>query len=106
MTLDEIRAAEPDVILLPDEPYRFRTKHRDDFLTIRDIPAAKSKQVFLIEGSLITWHGPQIPNGLTQIGNLLDSIRSSQIFTSYDLPKNLQFHPKRREIVVPRKSDR
>lgn len=51
-TIDAIIAAQPDVILLPDEPYRF---HRGDGPeAFPDIPTV------LVEGRLLTWYGPSL----------------------------------------------
>jgi ABC-type Fe3+-hydroxamate transport system substrate-binding protein len=75
VTLEEIVAAAPDVVLLPDEPYRFSGRHRDEFLALRDIPAVSAQRVFLIDGQLITWHGPRINLALREVERLLDSAR-------------------------------
>ncbi len=75
VTLKEIVAAAPDVVLLPDEPYRFSGRHRDEFLALNDIPAVSAQRVFLIDGQLITWHGPRINLALREVERLLDSAR-------------------------------
>ena len=39
VTLDDVARARPDVILLPDEPYRFRAPHAADYQAHPDVPA-------------------------------------------------------------------
>jgi hypothetical protein len=75
VTVDELVEAAPDVIVLPNEPYRFTNRHRDELLALRDIPAVKTERVFLIDGQLLTWHGPRIGEALREIEQVLDSAR-------------------------------
>ncbi len=67
VTLDEVRAAAPDLILLPDEPYRFRERHLPSFAAIA--PAR------LIDGKLLWWYGPRIPGSLRTLRRVIDDAR-------------------------------
>jgi ABC-type Fe3+-hydroxamate transport system substrate-binding protein len=59
VTLAEIEAASPELILLPDEPYAFG--HRDaQELGALDVPAAHAGRIHLIDGTLVSWYGPRI----------------------------------------------
>jgi ABC-type hemin transport system substrate-binding protein len=51
VTVAEVGAAGPDVVLLPDEPYVF---------TADDGPEAFSLPTELVSGRLITWYGPSL----------------------------------------------
>jgi ABC-type hemin transport system substrate-binding protein len=51
VSVADIEAARPDVVLLPDEPYVF---------TASDGPEAFSLPTELISGRLITWYGPSL----------------------------------------------
>jgi ABC-type Fe3+-hydroxamate transport system substrate-binding protein len=64
VTLDEVAAAAPEVILLPDEPYRFRTVHREDFAAYPDVPAVRDGRMPLVDGKLLSWYGPRIAEAL------------------------------------------
>ncbi len=75
VTAEEVVEAAPDVILLPDEPYRFTNRHRDELLALHDVPAVRNERVFLIDGQLLTWHGPRIGAALGEFELLLDSAR-------------------------------
>lgn len=70
VTLAEVEAAQPDVVLLPAYPLLFT---EDDIDTYRklDIPAAKSEQIYLIDGSLITYHGTRLARALNELSELL-----------------------------------
>lgn len=50
-TVGEIEARDPDIVLLPDEPYVF---------TADDGPEAFSIPTELISGRMITWYGPSL----------------------------------------------
>lgn len=71
VTLEEVRAARPDVILLPDEPFRFREAHRADFAPLADVPAVRSGRVHLVDGKLLSWYGPRIAEALERLPALL-----------------------------------
>jgi ABC-type Fe3+-hydroxamate transport system substrate-binding protein len=50
--LEEIRAAAPEVVLLPDEPYPFTAEDGPE-----EFPA---QRVVLASGRLLTWYGPSL----------------------------------------------
>ncbi|MEU4275055.1 helical backbone metal receptor [Streptomyces tanashiensis] len=52
LTLDELRAAGPDLVVLPDEPYRFT---RDD-----GPEAFPGTAAALVDGRMLTWYGPSL----------------------------------------------
>lgn len=70
VTLAEVEAAQPDVILLPNEPYPFLERHTLIFSAL-DIPAARTGRIRLIDGSLLTWHGTRVGRALSEIPGLL-----------------------------------
>jgi ABC-type Fe3+-hydroxamate transport system substrate-binding protein len=70
VTLGEIEALRPEIILLPDEPYPFSAEDIPEFYAL-DIPAAKEDGIHLVDGKLLTWYGPRMASSLTQISALL-----------------------------------
>jgi ABC-type Fe3+-hydroxamate transport system substrate-binding protein len=52
VTIEEIDARRPDVILLPDEPYRFAAGDGPD--------AFPGTRCALVEGRALTWYGPSL----------------------------------------------
>ena len=71
VTLDEVSARAPEVILLPDEPYRFRRIHLADFEPFPAVPAKAAGRIHLVDGRLLTWYGPRIGEALERLPGLL-----------------------------------
>jgi ABC-type Fe3+-hydroxamate transport system substrate-binding protein len=67
VTLDEMAARRPEVIVLPDEPYRFRRAHLREFAPYRDVPAVRDGRVHLVDGKPFCWYGPRIGEALRTI---------------------------------------
>jgi iron complex transport system substrate-binding protein len=67
ITFDEIRRAQPELILLPSEPYAFGDEDQQEFE--QRLPGVQVKRV---EGSLLTWHGTRVGRALTELANLFD----------------------------------
>jgi ABC-type Fe3+-hydroxamate transport system substrate-binding protein len=72
VTLQEIEALKPEVILLPDEPYQFSAEDLPEFYAL-DVPAAKEDRIHLVDGKLLTWYGPRMASSLIQVSALLRS---------------------------------
>ncbi|MFO7624925.1 MAG: helical backbone metal receptor [Anaerolineales bacterium] len=71
VTLEEILRAEPELILLPDEPFNFTDLDQQEMqLLLRDTPAGRHGRVHLVEGSLITWHGTRLARAITELPSL------------------------------------
>jgi ABC-type Fe3+-hydroxamate transport system substrate-binding protein len=71
VTLDDVRVAAPEVILLPDEPYHFRPPHLADFAAFADIPAVAHGRCRFVDGKLLSWYGPRIGEALDRLPALL-----------------------------------
>lgn len=72
ITLDDVVAAQPDIVLLPSEPYAFDAAHAEVFSAL-DIPAARHQRVHLVDGALLTWHGTRIAYALQELPALLET---------------------------------
>jgi ABC-type Fe3+-hydroxamate transport system substrate-binding protein len=72
VTMAEVEAAQPDVILLPSEPFAFNESYIPMFAAL-DVPAAKHNRIHLVDGSLLTWHGTRLAFALETLPNLLCS---------------------------------
>ena len=64
VTLHEVATLDVEVILLPDEPYRFRRAHQADFAPYPDMPAVRDSRIHLVDGKLLSWYGPRIAEAL------------------------------------------
>ena len=57
VTLQEILRADPEMILLPDEPFAFVDAHRQEpAQLLQDCTAVREGRVYAFGGLLITWH--------------------------------------------------
>jgi len=61
--LDALRAADPDVILLPDEPFPFAAEHVPELEELA--PRAR-----LVDGECLCWHGVHLLEGLPYLAGL------------------------------------
>jgi ABC-type hemin transport system substrate-binding protein len=68
VTREEVAALHPGLILLPDEPYRFRERHLREFATI-----APTR---LIDGRLLWWYGPRLPGAIRELRTLFTAFNS------------------------------
>jgi ABC-type Fe3+-hydroxamate transport system substrate-binding protein len=62
--LADIRELQPDLLLLPDEPYRFSAADLPDV-------AGLAPRAELCDGMALTWYGPRIPQSLHTFRQLL-----------------------------------
>lgn len=61
--VEELRAAAPDVVVLPDEPYRFTADDGPE--AFPDLPCA------LVSGRHLTWYGPSLGEAVRVLGAAL-----------------------------------
>jgi ABC-type Fe3+-hydroxamate transport system substrate-binding protein len=59
VTLEEVAALAPDIVLLPDEPYPFKDSDRAQFDGIA--PAR------VVDGKLLWWYGPRMPAAIREL---------------------------------------
>jgi ABC-type Fe3+-hydroxamate transport system substrate-binding protein len=68
VALHDVAALDPDVVLLPDEPYAFGEEDRAPFRPWR-------ARVRRIDGTALTWWGPRTPHALADLARLARSVR-------------------------------
>jgi ABC-type Fe3+-hydroxamate transport system substrate-binding protein len=71
VTLAEMAALRPDIILLPDEPYVFSEADVADFTAFTDVPAVSEQRIHLVDGKLLSWYGPRIGQSLRTLRDIL-----------------------------------
>jgi ABC-type Fe3+-hydroxamate transport system substrate-binding protein len=76
ITLEEMAARRPDVIVLPDEPFRFRRAHLADFAPYGDVPAVRDGRLHLVDGKPFSWHGPRVGEALRTLPALFGGERA------------------------------
>jgi ABC-type hemin transport system substrate-binding protein len=68
--VDEIVAAAPQVILLPDEPYRFGPRDAAELASLA-VPAARSGRIHVVDGTLVSWYGPRTASAIHALSGLI-----------------------------------
>lgn len=68
--LAEMAHRDPQVILLPDEPYRFSAKHLPELQAYPEVAAVREGRIYLLEGKHLCWYGPRIPSSLRYVCQL------------------------------------
>ena len=68
--LEDVVAAAPEVVLLPDEPYRFSATDVSEIGQL-DLPAARDGRIHLIDGTWVSWYGPRIARAISELRPLL-----------------------------------
>jgi ABC-type Fe3+-hydroxamate transport system substrate-binding protein len=74
VTLEEVVARAPDLVLLPDEPHPFTEADAEVFRGL-DIPAARRGQIKLCDGKDLMWYGARSVEGLERLAALVDAAR-------------------------------
>jgi ABC-type Fe3+-hydroxamate transport system substrate-binding protein len=78
--LDEVERLAPEVILLPDEPYRFSAKHVPELMALREVPAVRDERIYLVEGKHLCWYGPRIAGSLRFMQRLLWGEAGAEVY--------------------------
>ncbi len=74
ITLDEVVARAPEIVLLPDEPHPFTDADADVFRSLA-IPAAARGAVVKTSGKDVCWYGARSVEGIARIRTLIDGFR-------------------------------
>lgn len=75
ISLEEIQTLQPELILLPTEPYNFQETDAEIFYQM-NIPAAQHGTIYLVDGSLLTWHGTRLGHALNDLPPLIEEART------------------------------
>ncbi len=72
VSVEEVREANPEVVLLPSEPFVFTEEDASEVSRfLAGTPAVESGRIRLVDGSLITWHGTRLARALAELPSLL-----------------------------------
>ncbi len=69
LSVTELIAANPEVILLSSEPYPFAQKHIDEFRKM--LP---NTQILLVDGELFSWYGSRLLHSPAYFNKLIDKL--------------------------------
>ncbi|HKJ26206.1 MAG TPA: helical backbone metal receptor [Anaerolineales bacterium] len=66
--LEEVQEGQPDVIFLPDDPFKFSLRHKEILVAgLKDTPAVRNNRIYFLDGSLITWPGVRLGKALQEM---------------------------------------
>jgi ABC-type Fe3+-hydroxamate transport system substrate-binding protein len=69
--LDNFMALQPELILLPSEPYPFAEYDRGAFMPYGEVPAVREQRIILCDGMALTWPGPRTLDALRSFAELI-----------------------------------
>ncbi len=69
ISIEELKAADPELVLLSSEPYPFKEKHIEEIKAI--LPNA---DVRLVDGEMFSWYGNRLKEAISYLHNLQQSI--------------------------------
>jgi ABC-type Fe3+-hydroxamate transport system substrate-binding protein len=72
LTLEELRAAMPDVVMLSSEPFPFSAIHAAE---IAAALAIDIERVVAVDGELLSWHGSRTPAGIDYAEGVIEAQR-------------------------------
>ncbi len=72
VTLAEVQERAPEVVLLPDEPYRFTPADRDALEALA-MPAATNGRIDFIDGKELFWYGTRLATALDRVAKRIAS---------------------------------
>lgn len=73
VTMDEVREAAPNIIILSSEPFPFKESHRQEFL--KEVP--EGTNVLLADGEVFSWYGSKMleaPDYFIELRKRIESI--------------------------------
>ena len=69
--LEAVAGLDPEVILLPDEPYPFAARHRAFLHPLSATAAGRAGRIHLIDGKAMSWYGPRTAAAVESLRALL-----------------------------------
>jgi ABC-type Fe3+-hydroxamate transport system substrate-binding protein len=75
VTMDEVNARAPELVLLPDEPYAF-TEDDAQVFRMESTPAAARGAIVRTDGKDLSWYGARSVDGLPRLRAIVDRYRA------------------------------
>jgi len=70
--LEEAARRNPEVVLLPTEPYHFSESDVPEFEKMwSTVPSIRDRRVHIVEGELLSWYGPRLARAFVVVSQLL-----------------------------------
>lgn len=75
VTIGEVLERQPELILVPDEPFSFTPDHIQELSSLFDeTPAGRSGNIHLVDGRLVHWHGTMLAHALTELPLIIQGV--------------------------------
>ena len=78
ITPADLRAADPDMVLLSTEPFPFKPSHADELATLSGIAHERFQ---IVDGELLSWHGSRTPAGIDYAEQVVQTFRAARAAT-------------------------
>lgn len=102
LSLTQLVELDPEVILLPSEPYRFRERHAEELLAQQGMSAGRNGHVYLCDGQNLTWWGVRTGAAIQEVSGLLDHARAgwqAEAAMAPELPPGLNLNVTQQDVV-------
>lgn len=74
--LAEAARRQPDIVILPTEPYHFTELDIPVMEKMGNaVPACRNHRIYVVQGELLSWYGPRLARALSEISVLIASCR-------------------------------
>ncbi len=75
ITPEQLRASDPDIVLLSTEPFPFKASHADELARLSGVPRERFR---VVDGEMLSWHGSRTPAGIDYAEQVIaDAVRSA-----------------------------
>jgi ABC-type Fe3+-hydroxamate transport system substrate-binding protein len=74
VTVEDIVAAKPDVVLLSSEPFPFKALHADELASLTRLPR---ERLMLVDGEMLSWHGSRTIAGIEYAERVMAEARDA-----------------------------
>jgi ABC-type hemin transport system substrate-binding protein len=71
--VEEIAAAQPDLVLLCSEPYLFQDEHVDELVELTGLARERFR---IVDGEYVCWCGSRTPDGIDYAAGVIDKARA------------------------------
>jgi ABC-type hemin transport system substrate-binding protein len=76
ITLEQLRDAGTDAVLLSTEPFPFAERHIEEIAARTGLTR---ERIMIVDGELLSWHGSRTPRGIVYAGETLDAVRAARV---------------------------
>ena len=81
ISVDDIRASQPDVVFLSTEPFPFEEKHIAELASLTGLAPERFR---IVDGELLSWHGSRTPRGIDYAEQVIAAARDAGVNAATD----------------------